>query len=655
MAFITKQQQREILQQIPPGQDPARVFQGLIERGNTLEGYAPPTAQASPITQSGPAQNPQQQDGFFKSLVKDPIKTLLVKPATRAGQVVADVGAPLLSKIPGSASTDEIRRRIYQDNTNVDIPVLGHYSVEPQKMGQEGVKQIAGDALKSAAYLYTPGAVTAGGSTLVKGALTGAKGGAIGGGMFAASGAIQDDKATVESVIKDTAGGAAVGGVGGAAIGAASAVTVEKLSDVARKSAENEWKKILNLTNKQTNAETKSGKDVVKKLIDSRLLPDGIDDGRAVLDKTIEQAREQALVGDKLLSTILDYEPSQPLAADVYAKALTKLKSSGVAREQAEQFLQNQMSAFIKQSGKVPTPEGNLPLGAWNDIKGQAWTNVVDFADPARSVKNDANNAIARAIKEIIEDNVDNVDVRALNAEIGDWWHVFEVLMDRNGKKVLGRGITRLANRIIGGTAGAVSGGPTGSIAGSYAADKLSAWLGDSTTPLQVKMALLTKLQGNPETAAIVTQALQALKGKEASMLATPMLQAGSGPIDAMTPNIPPSSQGRPAGMSNKTIMAGPPSGGDSFKVYNTPMPPPSMMQAPGWKGTPVTDIPKVRAGSLADEGAKLSSNRPAHQVTIEKLINAGDYLKAKTLIEALPKTGPYRESMMALIKRYLP
>lgn len=560
MAYITKQQQQEILKQIPAGQDPLKVFQGLIQRGNTLEGYAAPQA-ATPPPDTGQRLS-ENQDGFFKSLVKDPIKTLIVKPGTRIAQ--AGVGA-----YAAATHNDELFNRTLQD-TSVDIPLLGHYNVEGQKSGAAGVRQIAGDALKSAAYLYTPGAVSGAGSTVAKGALTGAKAGALGGGAFGAANALQKDDATLGGLAKDTALGAGLGAVGGAAVGAATAVTTEKLANVARSGVEKEWRDVLNLTNATTNKEAKSGKDIVAKLVQNHMLPDGVSDGRLIVDKTIDQARQHALVGDKLLSATLELEPAQPTANEIYTKALGQLKSTGVPKEQAQQYLQSQLSAFIEQGGSKPTANGELPLSVWNDIKGKAWTNVVDFADPAKTVKNDANNALARAIKETIEKNVENVDVKALNSEIGDWWHVLEVLMDRNGKKVTGRGLTKLVNRGIGAIAGGASGSPAGAIAGSYAADKLSGIITDSTIPIAAKTAFLKRLEGDPETAVVLRQAFEALQKRQGEMVEQLSLPAQS------------------------TIFAGP-KAEEPAKVFNTPMPPPSMMKPPGWRGKKITDIPRIK------------------------------------------------------------
>ena len=141
----------------------------------------------------------KEGDGFWAGLVKSPIKTLVVRPATRIAQAVS-APAALYSE---RSNTDTRERLITTQNqlaeamrkqtdptkkkklaaaiadnqktldqfggeseivnktldkvfgpTEVNIPLAGSYNIPAQKSGVAGVKQIAGDALETAATLY---------------------------------------------------------------------------------------------------------------------------------------------------------------------------------------------------------------------------------------------------------------------------------------------------------------------------------------------------------------------------------------------------------------------------------------------------------------------------------------------------------------------
>jgi hypothetical protein len=93
-----------------------------------------------------PQSEPKKQgDSFLKSLVKEPIKTLLVKPAVRIAQAgIAGYGA--------IAKDDRALDFSTKDQT-IKTP-FGTYTIEGQKTGTAGLKQIGGDALRSGAELF---------------------------------------------------------------------------------------------------------------------------------------------------------------------------------------------------------------------------------------------------------------------------------------------------------------------------------------------------------------------------------------------------------------------------------------------------------------------------------------------------------------------
>lgn len=186
-------------------------------------GYA---SKLKPIA-SAPA--PEEKDGFLKSILKDAAETLVVKPIDRATEAATRVFAPNSMAAKGyEAAYDEGRNR----------NVLGMEIEQQRGLKDGGLKQIAGEALKGASYLYTGGAgapaVGAAVKSFVPGAsrtlfsqavrnsaVQGAKTGAIGGGAYGAGEEMTKEDSTLESIAGAGAVGAGLGAVTGGALGTA--------------------------------------------------------------------------------------------------------------------------------------------------------------------------------------------------------------------------------------------------------------------------------------------------------------------------------------------------------------------------------------------------------------------------------------------------
>jgi len=160
-----------------------------------------------------PTQPEPKQDGFLKSLAKDVAGTLVVNPVSRVTELATRTFAP-----------NSLAAQGYREGG--DMNVLGVTVPEQKAFGQGGLKQIVGDAAKSASYLYGGGAVGQVGKASLagrigQGFLQGAKGGAVSGALYGGGSEIQKDDATVGSVLKETALGGAIGGVTGGVLGGA--------------------------------------------------------------------------------------------------------------------------------------------------------------------------------------------------------------------------------------------------------------------------------------------------------------------------------------------------------------------------------------------------------------------------------------------------
>ena len=212
----------------PTGGDPQAI---ATERINKLKAAAsaPSPDIASPDVSQETSPEPKKNIfqkvvggavGFAGDVAKDALKTLLVKPAQRTAEAIGRTGI-LGEKIKTGyeITADEGKGQ------DLKLGPLGEYNVETVKPGFAGVKQIAGEGLKTASYLYTGGGAAstvknATGVGFRAGTTQGAKIGAKSGAMYGAGNALEQDKDTT-GVITDTLIGAGTGGLAGGILGGA--------------------------------------------------------------------------------------------------------------------------------------------------------------------------------------------------------------------------------------------------------------------------------------------------------------------------------------------------------------------------------------------------------------------------------------------------
>ena len=290
----------------------------------------------SEVSRETQQQPPEKKDGLLKTIIKSPIESLVVKPAVRAAEALAGVGA-FGKTVQRGAEMNAAK------GTDVDLPLLGNIHVEPVKTGLSGVKQAAGEGLEAASYLVGGGgaktvgqgvAKTTFGSIVKRGAIEGAKAG----GLYGAGEALQEDEG-VGGTLLGAAKGAAVGGAAGGTLaaglyGVSKAIGgVEKVAGkvregfaerAARKAAEN----ADNITYLQGNVPEASiaGKTLAKgapgaapKVVPDRaakeLIRQGVPEADVALIKTAPSASKAKMV------KMLDIRQSQLTNKRVTARA----------------------------------------------------------------------------------------------------------------------------------------------------------------------------------------------------------------------------------------------------------------------------------------------------------------------------------------------
>jgi hypothetical protein len=485
-----------------------------------------------------PKDQPKKEgDGFLKSLVKDPIKTLIVKPGTRIAQ--AGVAA-----VAAATGNNELLERAYQD---VDLKTpFGRYKIEGQKSGAAGAAQIAGDAAKAASYLYTPGAAAGVKSTAGRGfkqAVTqGAKSGAIAGGLFGGGDAAGDDPSAA-SILK----GAATGAVTGAAAGAILSGTAEGASQIkkgisnkissyknatadsplvkkAKQQLEQKYNEVFSSTKlgkKTLDKSTAQGKNPAKFLSEHGYILD-VEKGKINAVPTIEKISKNVEPLEDVLGDILSVkdkslpDSSRISLNDLGRRAKTKLNTD---TNRASGYLQKQYQEIDRVVGELKQSFGDtVNLSDLNNIKRGQWAQSKVFDATRPSYSSDIHYSIGTTAKDLIEQSIPEADIKSLNAYIGDHLDVIKNLQKVNGNAVKGGRLGNYFARTVGSIVGA-QGGPLGSIAGAFGGDYVSNIMQSYYIANPIKKMLLQKIEATNPAYKAAQKALQQLRNSEASRL----------------------------------------------------------------------------------------------------------------------------------------
>jgi len=336
----------------------------------------PPEQVAQLVVQKYPQYQsqitPEQAQGnnFFQNLIQDPIKELLVQPAVRAYQA----GQALFGTITGNEHLASAGER----DVNLNLGPLGNMNIPALKPGLQGLAQVGGSALKTAAYL-APG--------LGEGGLLAQTGkNALAGAAFGSGNALEQN-APGSEVLKQGLTGAAIGGaIGAAGYGVQQGVETltktlpEKLMNSVMPPTLNEMKRALNQPDYQTLSQWMVQKGMsgdYQSLLD--LANTGLQKNEDALQSILQNS--DATVTRSSLSKYLE-----PL--------VTKITDTPLERDFNK--IVGVLDSFPKE---VPIAEANVIKRKLYDILGEK----AYWVDASLSTERDAIKALARGIKTEIE------------------------------------------------------------------------------------------------------------------------------------------------------------------------------------------------------------------------------------------------------------
>lgn len=330
----------------------------------------------------------------------------------------------------------------------------------------------------------------------------------------------QPPEEAFKTVFLNTALGAGTGLVGGGVLGSATPLVVKGVSGVAKfanvTDLENKlstgYKRILNPTARQIKVDSRFGGDsftfLAQELPD---LPISVNkDGRIVADDALEVAKQKYTAEATAYKPIIRNSGKYIGVDEIIAKAKAQARKEfdGTDLEKAELQIENEINAYLRNTPQDVnvTADGRrfITLARADDIKTYSWNRGRGWGTPEAEVWNDTNNLIGHSIKDAIEKEIPDANIRAMNKRLGQWKNAIDMLERRNGN-VSGSGgklskyIIRATGTTVGSGLGLDQGGLTGGLTGTgigfLTANTLAVMLANPNVRLFVVRQILRNLR----------------------------------------------------------------------------------------------------------------------------------------------------------------
>lgn len=217
------------------------------------------------------------------------------------------------------------------------------------------------------------------------------------------------------------------------------------------------------------------GFDVVSEIAQTDLLKGAVDsDGTIRTATAIDQLNESIAPAEDVIAANLR-QSGEMLPMDVVANKLKQdIMNSGLkggalkrALANAADDIDGYMLEAVDELGNPWNPEAStgkplLPLATIHDAKVDKYSNI-NYLNP--DVKK-ADKTIARGLKELVEENAKDLDVKAINQELKKFYTIQDVLETLDGRKVKGGRLGKYTAQTIGAVAGSGL-GPLGTVLGA--------------------------------------------------------------------------------------------------------------------------------------------------------------------------------------------
>lgn len=341
-------------------------------------------------------------------------------------------------------------------------------SVDPSKQARIA----GGAALEAAALLPAGKGIKSLGATspflskVATEAALGARAGALGSAGYTLS---TNEDATTGDVLKSGIQGGLYGGVIGASAGAISSVKVlpSKESRIIEKRVSELSKLEENNASvrKAIQASKAKGIDAKGILAQTDLLHGAVDDTGTIRTTqdggAVSQLQDFIKPQESVVSKVLAEEGKTIPLDELKSRMVQSVNDSGVkggAKVRALRSVDEDIAGYALEADK----NGNLPLSVVQDAKIDKYRNI-NYLNPEASR---VDKAVAKALKQTVEEKTTSADVKALNDELSRHYSVLSLLEKMDGKKVSGGKLGKYFAQTIGSIVGSHF-GPLGTLAGA--------------------------------------------------------------------------------------------------------------------------------------------------------------------------------------------
>lgn len=180
---------------------------------------------------------------------------------------------------------------------------------------------------------------------------------------------------------------------------------------------------------------------------------------------------------ERVVSDNLKREGAAIPLKDVQTRLTRAIDNSGLEADALESAY-SKLDATMKGLSRRADENGRIPLAKVHDAKVSKYSTI-DYMNEGAKI---ADKAIARELKQLVEDHTRSADVKGLNGELSRYFSVLDLLEKLDGKKVKGGRLGKYFAQTLGGIAGSHL-GPFGTIAGAEIARRLQGAALERTFP----------------------------------------------------------------------------------------------------------------------------------------------------------------------------
>lgn len=218
---------------------------------------------------------------------------------------------------------------------------------------------------------------------------------------------------------------------------------------------------------KATEKGRERGIDIKKVLSETDVLHGAVDKSGTITTKgeggAVEQYTRQFIDGNEsIVSDLLKKENRSISPALVKARLIQEVKSAGIegaALTKALKNIDDEVAGYALRAGDT----GNIPVATLHDAKIDKYNNINFFTEG--NVKK-YDKTVAKALKELVEENTTSVKVKEINNELSKHFAVIDYLNKLDNKKVSGGKLGKYFAQTVGAIVGSHA-GPLGAVVGA--------------------------------------------------------------------------------------------------------------------------------------------------------------------------------------------